>query len=73
MYAGQYVPAVSYAVFEAQQRGEMCAFLLGLTIDNSLTEPEIQHGAYADYALGVDLVKVEDAAGPAKSTPSVRR
>jgi serine carboxypeptidase-like clade 4 len=62
-YAGHYVPAVSYAVFEAQARGEGPAFpLKGLAIGNGLTEPEIQYGAYADYALGVDLVTSEDAA-----------
>ena len=62
-YAGHYVPAVSYAVFEAQARGEGPAFpLKGLAIGNGMTEPEIQYGAYADYALGVDLVASEDAA-----------
>ena len=43
-YAGHYVPAVSYAVFEAQQRGQGPAFILkGLAIGNGLTEPEIQY------------------------------
>ncbi len=61
-YAGHYVPAVSFAVFEAQKRGEGPAFpLKGLAIGNGLTEPEIQYGAYADYALGCDLVAAEDA------------
>ena len=61
-YAGHYVPAVSYAVFEAQKRGQGPGFLLkGLAIGNGLTDPLIQYGAYVDYALGVDMVTAEDA------------
>ena len=56
-YAGHYVPAVSYRVFREQQKGGGPSFSLrGLAIGNGLTMPEIQYGAYADYALGVDLV-----------------
>jgi len=56
-YAGHYVPAVSYRVFREQQKGGGPSFSLrGLAIGNGLTVPEIQYGAYADYALGVDLV-----------------
>ena len=52
-----YVPAVSYRVFREQAEGWRPVLpLRGLAIGNGLTMPEIQYGAYADYALGVDLV-----------------
>ena len=64
-YAGHYVPAVSYEVFRAQQEGRgPRTKLRGFAIGNGLTEPEIQYGAYADYARGADIVdkKAADAA-----------
>ena len=72
-YAGHYVPAVSYRVFREQQKGGGPSFSLrGLAIGNGLTMPEIQYGAYADYALGVDLVASEDGA-EARDWPSTAR
>ena len=56
-YAGHYVPAVAYKVFRASQSGEFTGLKLkGLAVGNGLTKPEIQYGAYADYALGQDMV-----------------
>ena len=66
-YAGHYVPAVAYRVFREQQLGNGPTFTLrGLAIGNGLTMPEIQYGAYADYALGMDLVS-EEAASNARA------
>mmetsp|Transcript_30744 Transcript_30744/g.76505 ORF Transcript_30744/g.76505 Transcript_30744/m.76505 type:complete len:546 (+) Transcript_30744:27-1664(+) len=56
-YAGHYVPAVSYRVFRAQQEGAGPGMKLkGFAIGNGLTMPEIQYGAYGDYARGMDVV-----------------
>ena len=73
-YAGHYVPAVSYAVFEAQRKGEGPSFKLkGLAVGNGLTEPEIQYGAYADYALGMDLVTEKQTAEAKRAYPVCRK
>eukprot|EP00193_Tetraselmis_chui_P018622 CAMPEP_0177770264 /NCGR_PEP_ID=MMETSP0491_2-20121128/10822_1 /TAXON_ID=63592 /ORGANISM="Tetraselmis chuii, Strain PLY429" /LENGTH=498 /DNA_ID=CAMNT_0019287447 /DNA_START=178 /DNA_END=1674 /DNA_ORIENTATION=+ len=57
-YAGHYVPAVSYAVWNATQNGTISVDiqLKGFAIGNGLTDPAIQYGAYADYALAHDLI-----------------
>ena len=73
-YAGHYVPAVSYAVFKAQEKGRGPAFKLkGLAIGNGLTEPEIQYGAYADYALGMGLVDEKQAQEARRVYPMCRK
>lgn len=44
-------------MFRASQSGEFTGLKLkGLAVGNGLTKPEIQYGAYADYALGQDMV-----------------
>ena len=70
-YAGHYVPAVSYRVFRAQQQGEGPAVKLrGFAIGNGLTMPEIQYGAYADYARGMDMVDAAAADEAARLYPA---
>ena len=57
-YAGHYVPAFARAVFDANDRDDspVRVNLKGIAVGNGLTDPEIQYGAYADYALGNDVV-----------------
>mmetsp|Transcript_4680 Transcript_4680/g.12062 ORF Transcript_4680/g.12062 Transcript_4680/m.12062 type:complete len:501 (+) Transcript_4680:335-1837(+) len=57
-YAGHYVPAVSYAVWNATTNGTMTVDIpmKGFAIGNGLTDPAIQYGAYGDYALAHGLI-----------------
>ena len=72
-YAGHYVPAVSYRVFRAAQAGEFTGLnLRGLAVGNGLTMPEIQYGAYADYAVGTDMVGGVAAAAARTVYPACR-
>lgn len=72
-YAGHYVPAVSYRVFRAAQTGEFTGLKLkGLAVGNGLTMPEIQYGAYADYALAHDMVGSVAAAAARTVYPACR-
>ncbi|KAK9806679.1 hypothetical protein WJX73_007406 [Symbiochloris irregularis] len=52
-YAGHYVPAVSHRIYSYNKNvaPEKQINLKGLAIGNGLTNPAIQYGAYADYAL----------------------
>jgi carboxypeptidase C (cathepsin A) len=69
-YAGHYVPAVAHRVWLARKNGEGRPInIKGLAIGNGLTDPAIQYGAYADYALENKLIgKV--GAGPPAAVPS---
>ena len=62
-YAGHYVPAFARAVFDANDRDDspVRVNFKGLAVGNGLTDPEMQYGAYADYALGNDVVSAEAA------------
>ncbi len=52
-----YVPAVSYAIYQHNKKTKSSDInLKGLAIGNGLTDPAIQYGAYADYALKNDLI-----------------
>lgn len=56
-YAGHYVPSVSHRVWLAKKNGEGKPInIKGLAIGNGLTDPAIQYGAYADYALQNKLI-----------------
>lgn len=58
-YAGHYVPAVAHRVWAARKAGDPASAvinLVGLAIGNGLTDPGIQYGAYADYALQNKLI-----------------
>ncbi|KAK9848936.1 hypothetical protein WJX84_006787 [Apatococcus fuscideae] len=57
-YAGHYVPAVSYAIFKHNLNvtSNTKINLKGLAVGNGLTDPAIQYGAYADYALHNGLI-----------------
>lgn len=52
-YAGHYVPAVSHRIhsYNKNVAPDKKINLKGLAIGNGLTNPAIQFGAYADYAL----------------------
>lgn len=52
-YAGHYVPAVSHRIYTYNNgvSPDKRINLKGLAIGNGLTDPAIQYGAYADYAL----------------------
>ena len=52
-----YVPAVSYAIHKYNKAANSTEInLKGLAIGNGLTDPAIQYGAYADFALLNNLV-----------------
>lgn len=56
-YAGHYVPAVSYTIHKYNKAANSTDInLKGLAIGNGLTDPAIQYGAYADFALLNNLV-----------------
>ncbi|KAG2492349.1 hypothetical protein HYH03_009297 [Edaphochlamys debaryana] len=57
-YAGHYVPAVSSAIYRANELGQgpMTIPLAGLAIGNGMTHPSIQFPAYADFALENKLI-----------------
>lgn len=56
-FAGHYVPAVAKRVWRAGKEGEGAPInLKGLAIGNGLTDPSIQFGAYADFALQNSLI-----------------
>ena len=46
------------------------ALLRGFAVGNGLTMPEIQYGAYADYARGMDIVDKEAADAAAHVYPA---
>ncbi|EFJ52952.1 hypothetical protein VOLCADRAFT_102913 [Volvox carteri f. nagariensis] len=52
-YAGHYVPAVSSAIYRANELGQgpFTIPLRGLAIGNGMTAPSLQFPAYAEYAL----------------------
>ena len=52
------MPAVASRVFHASKSGEVVPpiNLQGLAIGNGLTDPAIQYGAYAEYALSRGLI-----------------
>eukprot|EP00775_Hariotina_reticulata_P005749 gene5749-5989_t len=56
-YAGHYAPAVANRVYRAKELGEGSPInLKGVAIGNGLTQPAVQFGAYADYALQENLI-----------------
>ncbi|GFR42356.1 hypothetical protein Agub_g3051 [Astrephomene gubernaculifera] len=57
-YAGHYVPAVSNAIYRANElgTGPLTLPLRGLAIGNGLTHPSLQFPAYADFALDNGLI-----------------
>lgn len=57
-YAGHYVPAVTRRVWDRINNGTLSVDirLKGFAIGNGLTDPAIQYGAYADYAIAHDLI-----------------
>lgn len=56
-YAGHYAPAVANRVYRASELGEGPPIALrGVAIGNGLTQPAVQFGAYADYALQEGLI-----------------
>ncbi|KAI4304699.1 hypothetical protein MLD38_040173 [Melastoma candidum] len=60
-YAGHYIPAFTERVNRGNKAKEGIHInLKGLAIGNGLTDPEIQYGAYADYALSMNLITQTD-------------
>ena len=60
-------------MFRAAQTGEFTGLKLkGLAVGNGLTMPEIQYGAYADYALAHDMVGGVAAAAARTVYPACR-
>ena len=53
-HAGHHAPAFARAVFDANDRDDspVRVNFKGLAVGNGLTDPEMQYGAYADYATG---------------------
>ncbi|KAL0320202.1 UNVERIFIED_CONTAM: Serine carboxypeptidase-like 49 [Sesamum radiatum] len=57
-YAGHYIPAFAARVHRGNKEKEgIHVNLKGFAIGNGLTDPAIQYGAYADYALDMGLLK----------------
>ncbi|XP_010514837.1 PREDICTED: serine carboxypeptidase-like 48 [Camelina sativa] len=60
-YAGHYIPALASRVHRGNKNKEGTHInLKGFAIGNGLTNPEIQYGAYADYALDMKLITQSD-------------
>ncbi|KAF8046471.1 hypothetical protein N665_3663s0003 [Sinapis alba] len=60
-YAGHYIPALAYRIRSGNKNKEGIPInLKGLAIGNGMTNPEIQYGAYADYALEMKLISQSD-------------
>ncbi|CAA0832608.1 Serine carboxypeptidase-like 48 [Striga hermonthica] len=60
-YAGHYIPALAARVHQGNKNNEGIQInLKGFAIGNGLTNPEIQYGAYADYALNMSLITKSD-------------
>ncbi|CAH2072119.1 unnamed protein product [Thlaspi arvense] len=56
-YAGHYIPALASRVHSGNKKNEGIPInLKGFAIGNGLTNPEIQYGAYGDYALEMKLI-----------------
>ncbi|KAK6163419.1 hypothetical protein DH2020_000283 [Rehmannia glutinosa] len=60
-YAGHYIPAFASRVHQGNKNKEGLPInLKGFAIGNGLTDPEIQYGAYTDYALDNKLIQQSD-------------
>ncbi|VVB16784.1 unnamed protein product [Arabis nemorensis] len=60
-YAGHYIPAFASRVHTGNKKKEGIPInLKGFAIGNGLTNPEIQYGAYGDYALQMKLISKSD-------------
>ncbi|KAL9280319.1 Serine carboxypeptidase-like 47 [Arabidopsis thaliana] len=60
-YAGHYIPALASRVHSGNKKKEGIPInLKGFAIGNGLTNPEIQYGAYGDYALQMKLISESD-------------
>uniref|UniRef100_A0A6V7QU96 Carboxypeptidase n=1 Tax=Ananas comosus var. bracteatus TaxID=296719 RepID=A0A6V7QU96_ANACO len=56
-YAGHYIPAAAERVYRGNKEKERLHInLKGFAIGNGLTDPAIQYGAYADYALEMGVI-----------------
>ncbi|KAK3135765.1 hypothetical protein QOZ80_5BG0423150 [Eleusine coracana subsp. coracana] len=56
-YAGHYIPAAAERVHRGNKEGSgLHINLKGFAIGNGLTDPGIQYGAYADYALQMGII-----------------
>ncbi|CAI9091163.1 OLC1v1026115C1 [Oldenlandia corymbosa var. corymbosa] len=60
-YAGHYIPAFAARVHQGNKAKEGIHInLKGFAIGNGLTDPEIQYGAYTDYALDMGIISKSD-------------
>ncbi|CDY50329.1 BnaA10g13620D [Brassica napus] len=60
-YAGHYIPALASRIHTGNKNNEGIPIKLkGIAIGNGLTNPEIQYGAYGDYALEMKLISQSD-------------
>ncbi|WOL08444.1 hypothetical protein Cni_G17197 [Canna indica] len=56
-YAGHYIPAAAERIYRGNKEKEGLQLnLKGFAIGNGLTDPAIQYGAYADYALEMGII-----------------
>ncbi|KAL6598706.1 hypothetical protein ACP70R_046104 [Stipagrostis hirtigluma subsp. patula] len=56
-YAGHYIPAAAERVHRGNKKASgLHINLKGFAIGNGLTDPAIQYGAYADYALQMGII-----------------
>ncbi|KAF8009572.1 hypothetical protein BT93_J0547 [Corymbia citriodora subsp. variegata] len=62
-YAGHYIPAFAARVQQGNKAKKGIHInLKGFAIGNGLTDPEIQYGAYTDFALNMKLILQSDKA-----------
>ncbi|KAJ1384073.1 Serine carboxypeptidase, serine active site [Sesbania bispinosa] len=60
-YAGHYIPALASRIHQGNKQNQGINInLKGFAIGNGLTNPEIQYGAYADFALDRGLITKSD-------------
>ncbi|XP_077221714.1 serine carboxypeptidase-like [Tasmannia lanceolata] len=60
-YAGHYIPAFASRIHQGNKAKEGIHInLKGFAIGNGLTDPAIQYGAYADYALDMGIIEKSD-------------
>ncbi|XP_010535625.1 PREDICTED: serine carboxypeptidase-like 48 isoform X2 [Tarenaya hassleriana] len=73
-YAGHYIPALASRVHHGNKNKEGIHInLKGFAIGNGLTNPEVQYGAYPDYALDMKLITESDHESIKKLYPDCQR
>jgi len=62
-YAGHYIPSIITHMALPEQQALLPLHVNGALIGNGWTEPKVQFGSYADFALGAGIIGKEQADG----------